>query len=158
MIRAPCSGRNGHDCRRPDQTHAHSPDNRDGQLRFRQPAHRQLHDHFHSHGLSNLNIPSIQVQANRTATVNATLKIGEVGQTITVEETPLINAVDTTNGYVMDKAEIDDVPLPTGSFTGLALLSPGVNEELPPAPERTPAWAISRSGPMASATPATRSC
>ena len=82
-------------------------------------------------GFQTLNIPSIQVQANRTATVNAALKLGEVGQTITVEETPLINAVDTTNGYVMDKAEIDDVPLPTGSFTGLALLSPGVNEELP---------------------------
>jgi len=81
-------------------------------------------------GFQTLNIPSIQVQANRTATVNATLKLGQVGQTITVEETPLVNAVDTTNGYVMDKAEIDDVPLPTGSFTGLALLSPGVNEEL----------------------------
>ena len=48
-----------------------------------------------------------------------------------MEETPLINAVDTTNGYVMDKAEIDAIPLPTGSFTGLALLAPGVNEELP---------------------------
>jgi carboxypeptidase family protein len=82
-------------------------------------------------GFQTLNIPSIQVQADRTATVNGTLKIGEVGQTITVEEAPLINAVDTTNGYVMDKSEIDDVPLPTGSFTGLALLSPGVNEELP---------------------------
>ena len=42
-----------------------------------------------------------------------------------------MNAVDTTNGYVLDKAEIDAVPLPTGSFTGLAILSPGVNEELP---------------------------
>ena len=43
------------------------------------------------------------MQADRTATVNATLKVGEVGTTITVEETPLINAVDTTNGYVLDK-------------------------------------------------------
>jgi hypothetical protein len=38
--------------------------------------------------------------------------------------------VDTTNGYVMDKLEIDEVPLPTGSFTGLTLLSPGVSAEL----------------------------
>jgi hypothetical protein len=82
-------------------------------------------------GFETLTIPSIQVQANRTATVNGTLKIGNVTESVTVAETPLINAVDTTNGYVMDKAEIDDVPLPTGSFTGLALLSPGVNEELP---------------------------
>src|SRR3984893_10954982 len=82
-------------------------------------------------GFQKLNIPSIQVQANRTATVDATLKVGEVGQTITVEETPLINAVDTTNGYVMDKEELQDVPLPTGSFTGFVVLSPGVNEERP---------------------------
>jgi hypothetical protein len=31
----------------------------------------------------------------------------------------------------MDKAELDAVPLPTGSFTGYVMLSPGVNEELP---------------------------
>src|SRR5215469_14104964 len=54
-------------------------------------------------GFQTLNIPSIQVQANRTATVNATLQVGELGQTVTVVETPLINVVDTTNGYVMDK-------------------------------------------------------
>ncbi len=54
-----------------------------------------------------------------------------MGETITVEETPLLNAVDTTNGYVMDKEELEDVPLPTGSFTGYVMLSPGVNEELP---------------------------
>jgi hypothetical protein len=75
-------------------------------------------------------IPSITVQANRTATVNAALKIGSVSTTVTVEETPLINAVDTTNGYVLDKVQIESVPLPTGSFTGLAILSPGVNAEL----------------------------
>ena len=76
-------------------------------------------------------IPSITVQANRTATVNAALKIGSVSTTVTVEESPLLNAVDTTNGYVLDKAQLEDVPLPTGSFTGLAILSPGVNAELP---------------------------
>src|SRR6202790_2267337 len=82
-------------------------------------------------GFQSLNIPSIQVQANRTATVEANLKVGQVGESITVEETPLVNAVDTTNGYVMDKAELEAVPLPTGSFTGFVMLSPGVNEELP---------------------------
>src|ERR1700682_3528448 len=82
-------------------------------------------------GFQSLNIPSIQVQADRTATVDANLKVGQVGESITVEETPLVNAVDTTNGYVMDKAELETVPLPTGSFTGFVMLSPGVNEELP---------------------------
>ena len=85
---------------------------------------------FTQQGFESQNVPSIAVQANRTATVNAELKVGNVSESITVEETPLINMVDTTNGYVMDKLEIQDVPLPTGSFTGLAILSPGVNAEL----------------------------
>ncbi len=59
------------------------------------------------------------------------LKAGSKGETITVDATPLMNAVDTTNGYVLDKEQIESVPLATGSFTGLAILSPGVNAELP---------------------------
>lgn len=85
---------------------------------------------FKHDGFQTQKIPSIAVQANRTATVNAELKIGQVNSTVEVEETPLVNAVDTTNGYVLDKAQIEAVPLPTGSFTGLAILSPGVNAEL----------------------------
>ena len=49
-----------------------------------------------------------------------------------MEETPLVNAVDTTNGYVLEKQQLDAIPLPTGSFTGVAILSPGVNAELSP--------------------------
>ena len=75
-------------------------------------------------------IPSIVVQASRTVTVNVTLKVGQVGTTVTVQASPLVNAVDTTNGYVLEKEQVDSVPLPTGSFTGLAILSPGVNAEL----------------------------
>jgi Carboxypeptidase regulatory-like domain len=81
-------------------------------------------------GFQTQKIPSITVQGDRTATVNATLKIGEVGSTITVEATPLLNSVDTTNGYILEKDQIESVPLPTGSFTGLAVLSPGVSSEL----------------------------
>ena len=86
---------------------------------------------FSHDGFQSEKIPSVLVQADRVATLNATLKVGEVGTTVTVEETPLMNAVDTTNGYVLDKAQLENVPLPTGSFTGLAILSPGVNAELP---------------------------
>jgi hypothetical protein len=85
---------------------------------------------FTHDGFQTQNVPAIAVQANRTATVNATMKVGQVSQTITVEETPLTNAVDTTNGYVLDTSQLDTVPLPTGSFTGVAILSPGVNAEL----------------------------
>src|SRR6478752_2018408 len=86
---------------------------------------------FTHEGFQTQKVPSILVQANRTATVNANLKVGEVDTTITVQETPLINAVDTTNGYILDRQQIEAIPLPTGSFTGLAILSPGVNAELP---------------------------
>lgn len=72
----------------------------------------------------------IAVQADRTATVNAALKIGRTSDTIEVEASPLMNAVDTTVGYVLDKTEIEAVPLATGSFTGLATQSSGVSAEL----------------------------
>jgi len=75
-------------------------------------------------------LPSILVQANRTATLNVALKVGQVGTTIEVQAAPAMNAVDTTNGYVLEAQQIEAVPLPTGSFTGLAILSPGVNAEL----------------------------
>jgi len=72
----------------------------------------------------------ITVQANRTLTVSASLKVGKTSETVEVEATPIMNAVDTTNGYVMDTAQIESVPLATGSFTGLATQSTGVSAEL----------------------------
>jgi len=86
---------------------------------------------FTHDGFETQRIPSITVQANRTATVNAVLPVGQVGTVVEVRADPLMNAVDTTNGYVLDDQQIRAVPLPTGSFTGLAILSPGVNAELP---------------------------
>src|SRR3984893_3774311 len=86
---------------------------------------------FSREGFQAEKIPGINVQGNRTATVNASLPVGNVNTSVTVEASPLTNAVDTTNGYVMDKAQIEAVPLPTGALTVLAILSPGVNAELP---------------------------
>ncbi len=59
---------------------------------------------FTHEGFQTQKVPSIVVQANRTATVNTTMQVGQVATTITVEETPLMNAVDTTNGYILDRA------------------------------------------------------
>jgi len=59
------------------------------------------------------------------------LPVGKVGTVVEVQAEPMMNAVDTTNGYVLEQNQIASVPLPTGSFTGLAILSPGVNAELP---------------------------
>jgi hypothetical protein len=74
--------------------------------------------------------PHIAVQADRTATVNAKLKVGSAAESITVDAAPMMNATDTNNGYVLDSAQIESAPLPTGSFTGLAILSTGVSAEL----------------------------
>src|SRR5271165_6428748 len=86
---------------------------------------------FTHEGFQSEKIPSITVQADRTATVNATLPVGKVGTVVEVQADPLMNAVDTTNGYILDEQQIQSIPLPTGSFTGLAILSPGVSAELP---------------------------
>ncbi|MGD1023100.1 MAG: TonB-dependent receptor [Candidatus Sulfotelmatobacter sp.] len=86
---------------------------------------------FTHEGFQSQKVPSITVQADRTVTINAVLPVGQVGTVVEVEAVPLINSVDTTNGYILDKNQIDAVPLPTGSFTGLAILSPGVSAELP---------------------------
>ncbi len=86
---------------------------------------------FTHEGFQTQRIPSILVQADRTATVNVALPVGQVGTVVEVQSEPLLNAVDTTNGYILEKNQIDAIPLPTGSFTGLAILSPGVSAELP---------------------------
>ncbi len=85
---------------------------------------------FSHDGFQQAKYPAIQVQGDRTATINASLPVGATSESVSVEATPLMNAVDTTNGYVLDKAQIEAIPLPTGSFTGAAVLTPGVNAEL----------------------------
>jgi hypothetical protein len=87
---------------------------------------------FTRDGFSPEKIPGISVQADRTITLPAALKVGAATDSVTVDENPLLNAVDTTNGYVMDKSQIENIPLPTGSVLGAAILSPGVNAELSP--------------------------
>lgn len=71
----------------------------------------------------------ILVQANRTTTINAELRVGTVSTQIEVTGTPLRNETDATNGYVLDSSTIQNTPLGTGSFTQLAILSPGVNAD-----------------------------
>jgi Carboxypeptidase regulatory-like domain/TonB dependent receptor len=86
---------------------------------------------FTKEGFSSERYPGILIQADRTVSLQAQLKVGTVADTVEVDVNPLLNAVDTTNGYVLDRAQIEAIPLPTGSFTGVAILTPGVNAELP---------------------------
>jgi hypothetical protein len=69
------------------------------------------------------------IQSGRTTTLNASLQPGAVTTKITVTATPLMNQTNTTTGYVVDQAVIQNTPLGTGSFTQLAILSPGVHAD-----------------------------
>lgn len=81
-------------------------------------------------GFQTTELKSVPVQEARATTVNAALKVGQVSESVEVTATPLLNATDTTNGYTLDSTQIDLTPLATGSFTQIAVLSPGVNAEL----------------------------
>src|ERR1700676_305679 len=72
----------------------------------------------------------ILVRGGQTTTVNAQLQTGLVSSTITVSGTPLLNETDTTVGYTLGAEQIQQIPLGTGSFTQLAIMSPGVSADL----------------------------
>ena len=71
----------------------------------------------------------VLVQTDRTATVDGSLKVGSVSTKVEVTAVPLMNQTDTTNGYVVDQLTIQSTPLGTGSFTQLAILTPGVHAD-----------------------------
>ncbi len=81
-------------------------------------------------GFETTNLTGVAVQEARATTANASLKVGQTSESVEVTANPLLNATDTTNGYTLDSAQIDMTPLATGSFTQVAVLSPGVNAEL----------------------------
>lgn len=55
---------------------------------------------FRHDGFTTQRFPAILVQADRTVTLPAQLKVGAFNESVTVDVNPLLNAVDTTNGYV----------------------------------------------------------
>jgi len=84
---------------------------------------------FSKDGFEKERHPQIEVQGDRTTTLDAKLKPGNITESVTVNATPALNQVDTTNGYVLGSFEINAAPLGTGSFTQLAILTPGVNAD-----------------------------
>lgn len=81
-------------------------------------------------GFDTAKFSDVLVQAGRVTTLNVKLKVGSVSTAVEVSSTPLLNTVDTTNGNVLDAAQIESTPLATGSFTQLATLAPGVSAAL----------------------------
>ena len=83
------------------------------------------HDGFQTTQLS-----GISVREAQAATVDISLKVGQVAESVEVTAKPVLDATDATNGFSMDSEQIAATPLATGSFTQLAILSPGANAEL----------------------------
>ena len=81
-------------------------------------------------GFKTSEILKVTVQEARASTVSIALPVGEVSSSVQVTADPLLNATDATNGYTLDSVQIAQTPLATGSFTQLAVLSPGVSAEL----------------------------
>ncbi len=71
----------------------------------------------------------VLVTSDRTTTIDGALKVGAVSTTVEVTAVALMNQTDATNGYVVDQATIQITPLGTGSFTQLAILTPGVHAD-----------------------------
>ena len=53
----------------------------------------------------------VEVNGDRTTTVDSALKIGSVATKVDVVGTPMMNQVDTTTGYVVTQSTLDDTPL-----------------------------------------------
>jgi hypothetical protein len=85
---------------------------------------------FTQQGFEVERVADVPVQESRTGTINAALKTGSTSDTVNVNESPLMNQTDATNGYVLDAQQVQETPLATGSFTRLATLTPGVSGEL----------------------------
>jgi hypothetical protein len=84
---------------------------------------------FSKEGFETESHTAILVQGDRTTTVQGKLKVGTVATTVTVTATPMLNQTDTTTGYVLDSDAINNSPLGTGSFTQLAIFSPGLSAD-----------------------------
>jgi len=80
-------------------------------------------------GFQTENHTEILVDSGRTTTVDGDLKVGQTSVSVDVTDVPLMNQTDTTNGYVVDQLTIQQTPLGTGSFTQLAIMSPGVHAD-----------------------------
>src|SRR5712692_2445800 len=73
----------------------------------------------------------VRVQVTETTTVKATLKIGQISETIVVTEvvTP-VQLTSATTGEVIGSFTVSTLPLSTGNFLTLLTLSAGANTEL----------------------------
>ena len=67
------------------------------------------------------------VTIGQEATINFTLKVSSVQETVTVTgEVPLVETTKTTMGTTINRNQLDNLPIPGRDFSQLAQLTPGV--------------------------------
>ena len=71
----------------------------------------------------------VRVDVNQNATVNFSLKVSSLTQTVEVNaQTQALDAQDATTGLVVDRKFINDLPLVDRYVMDLTMLTPGVTE------------------------------
>src|SRR5262245_45183493 len=79
-------------------------------------------------GFSTAKVPDFAVGVNETVARNLALQVGATTETVTViAQSELLQTSSVGLGHVVDSKVIRELPLQGGNFTGLLLLSPGVN-------------------------------
>jgi hypothetical protein len=85
-------------------------------------------------GFNQIVKPDVEAHVQDILTINFSLRLGSVSQTITVESgAPLINTTDGALSTVVDRNFVENMPLNGRSFQDLILLAPGVVTSSPQA-------------------------
>src|SRR5260370_40083338 len=89
-------------------------------------------------GFSRFVKDNVLVQVTETASVNATLSVGQVTETLTVHDvTPPVELTSATTGETISAETASTLPLSTRNFLTLPTLSPRANTELFTSPALT---------------------
>jgi hypothetical protein len=83
-------------------------------------------------GFQTLRQTGVKAVVTETTTLDATLQVGGVNETITVTGTgDIVQKDDVALGRVVDQSQVQELPLVTRNFTQILGLSPGVTVDLP---------------------------